>query len=90
MNILNRDLKRLEKEAVPEALRACAEKDPDGAINVAPELLALSKAISLKRIADILDDGLIHLTPDGKILGLADIQQKGQAPTINNLTQGKK
>lgn len=36
--------------------------------------LKVSIAISLKRIADVLDDGLTTMTPDGKsVAGLADI-----------------
>lgn len=73
MYILGSDLKRLEKEAIPAALRACAEKAPQETINVAPEILAMSEAMSLKRIADALEDGLTTMTADNRVLGLADV-----------------
>lgn len=50
---------------------------PDDAaevVQLSPETLLLSIAISAKRIADALEDGLTTITPDGKsVAGLADI-----------------
>ncbi len=65
---LHRD--QLKKLDYPYELPADAAE----IVRVSPEVLLVSVAMSLKRIADVLDDGLTHLDPkSGGVFGLADI-----------------
>ena len=50
--------------------------DDDRLHQVNPDHLLMSIAISAKRIADALEDGLTTMTTEGKVLGLADIAKE--------------
>lgn len=46
-------------------------------VTLSVEHLLVSIALSAKRIADVLEDGLIHLDHEGKVSGLADLAAGG-------------
>lgn len=47
--------------------------DDDMVVQVTELQASMSVAISLKRIADVLEDGLTAMLPNGTVLGMADI-----------------
>lgn len=47
--------------------------DDDQPHQVNPDHLLMSIAISAKRIADALEDGLTSMMPDGTVAGVADL-----------------
>lgn len=59
------DLKKLDTLIKPEGNQEV--------VSLSTEHLMMSVAISLKRIADVLEDGLTHLSSDGKVYGVADL-----------------
>jgi hypothetical protein len=71
------DLKKLDTLIKPEG----GEEE----VAISTEHLLMSLAISAKRIADALEDGLIHLSDDQKVLGLADIIAKNREGIINHV-----